>query len=92
MVKKQLYITYAHVKKPLRNANFLVHLKGKKDNDVEIIAHAAGKVKQNRVRILAGDIVKLEIPMSELPLSSKSKARIVFRYKDTNFNKDEFDN
>ena len=41
-----------------------------------IIAHTAGKMRKNRIRVLAGDKVQVEMTPYDL-----SKGRINFRYK-----------
>lgn len=45
------------------------------ENDQEIIAHLSGKMRQNRIRILPGDDVKIEISPYDL-----TKGRITFRF------------
>ncbi|WP_028453853.1 translation initiation factor IF-1 [Chitinilyticum litopenaei] len=45
------------------------------DNGVEILAYASGKMKTNRIRVLEGDKVKVEMSPYDL-----SKGRITFRY------------
>jgi translation initiation factor IF-1 len=50
----------------------------KLDNGHEVIAYTAGRMKKNRIRILAGD--KVTVTMTPYDLS---KGRIVFRHKDT---------
>jgi len=47
------------------------------DNAVEIIAYVSGKMKQFRIKILAGDRVTLEMSPYDL-----TKGRITFRHKD----------
>ena len=44
--------------------------------EIEIIGIASGKIRQNRIRILTGD--KVDVEMSPYDLT---KGRIVFRYK-----------
>ena len=60
------------VKELLPNAMFRVLL----DNDHEIIAHTAGKMRKFRIRVLAGDRVTVEMTPYDL-----TKARITFRHK-----------
>jgi len=48
--------------------------KVKLENDHEILAHLSGKMRMNKIRILPGDKVKLEISPYDL-----NKGRIVFR-------------
>lgn len=61
------------VSKVLPDSHFLVTL----DNGHEITAHAAGKMRKFRIRILAGDRVTVEMTPYDL-----SKGRINFRHKD----------
>ncbi len=56
----------------LPNAMFRVKL----DNDHEILAHTSGKMRKNRIRVLAGDRVIVEMTPYDL-----TKGRITFRYK-----------
>ena len=56
----------------LPNAMFRVKL----DNDHEILAHTSGKMRKNRIRILAGDKVNVEMTPYDL-----TKGRITFRFK-----------
>ena len=56
----------------LPNAMFKVKL----DNDHEVIAHTAGKRRKNRIRVLAGDRVTVEMTPYDL-----TKGRITFRSK-----------
>jgi len=60
------------VKELLPNAMFRVLL----DNDHEIIAHTAGKMRKFRIRVLAGDRVTVEMTPYDL-----TKGRITFRHK-----------
>ena len=56
----------------LPNAMFKVKL----DNDHEVIAHTSGKMGKNRIRVLAGDRVTVEMTPYDL-----TKGRITFRSK-----------
>ena len=56
----------------LPNAMFRVLL----DNNHEIIAHTAGKMRKFRIRVLAGDRVTVEMTPYDL-----TKGRITFRHK-----------
>ena len=56
----------------LPNATFRVQL----ENDHILIAHTAGKMRKNRIRVLAGD--KVLVAMTPYDLT---KGRIVFRFK-----------
>ena len=56
----------------LPNAMFRVKL----DNEHEILAHTAGRMRKHRIRILAGDKVTVEMSTYDL-----TKGRIIFRHK-----------
>jgi translation initiation factor IF-1 len=56
----------------LPNAMFRVKL----DNDHVILAHTSGKMRKNRIRVLAGDRVNVEMTPYDL-----TKGRITFRFK-----------
>ena len=60
------------VKELLPNAMFRVLL----DNNHEIIAHTAGKMRKFRIRVLSGDRVTVEMTPYDL-----TKGRITFRHK-----------
>ncbi len=57
----------------LPNATFRVKLE---TGDHEIIAHTAGKMRKNRIRVLAGDKVLVEMTPYDL-----TKGRITYRFK-----------
>ncbi len=48
----------------------------KLENNHEILAHTAGKMRKNRIRVLAGDTVVVEMTPYDL-----TKGRIIFREK-----------
>jgi translation initiation factor IF-1 len=56
----------------LPNATFRVKL----ENEHEIIAHTAGKLRKNRIRVLAGDKVLIEMTPYDL-----TKGRLVYRFR-----------
>ena len=56
----------------LPNAMFRVKL----ENNHEILAHSSGKMRKNRIRVLAGDKVTVEMTTYDL-----TKGRITFRWK-----------
>ena len=56
----------------LPNAMFRVTL----ENDHQILAHTSGKMRKNRIRVLAGDEVNVEMTPYDL-----TKGRITFRHK-----------
>lgn len=57
----------------LPNALFKIKL----DNEVEVIAHISGRIRQNSINILVGDRVKVQISPYDM-----TKARIVRRFKE----------
>ena len=72
MAKDELMEFNGTVKELLPNAMFRVLL----DNNHEIIAHTAGKMRKFRIRVLAGDRVTVEMTPYDL-----TKGRITFRHK-----------
>ncbi len=72
MPKEDLIEFNGVVEEVLPNAMFRVKL----ENDHEILAHSSGKMRKNRIRVLAGDKVQVEMTPYDL-----SKGRITFRYK-----------
>ena len=72
MAKEELMEFNGIVKALLPNAMFRVLL----DNNHEIIAHTAGKMRKFRIRVLAGDRVTVEMTPYDL-----TKGRITFRHK-----------
>jgi translation initiation factor IF-1 len=72
MAKEELLEFEGTIVELLPNATFRVRL----DNNHEIIAHTAGKMRKNRIRVLAGDRVMVEMTPYDL-----SKGRINYRFK-----------
>jgi translation initiation factor IF-1 len=72
MAKEEMLEFPGVVKELLPNATFRVEL----ENGHEIIAHMAGKMRKNRIRVLAGDKVQVEMNTYDL-----SKGRINYRFK-----------
>ena len=72
MAKDELLEFPGVVTELLPNATFKVKL----ENDHEIIAHTAGKMRKNRIRVLAGDQVTVEMTPYDL-----TKGRITYRHK-----------
>ena len=72
MAKEELLEVEGTVTELLPNATFRVKL----DNNHEIIAHTAGKMRKNRIRVLAGDRVMVEMTPYDL-----TKGRINYRFK-----------
>jgi translation initiation factor IF-1 len=72
MAKEELLEFSGTVSEVLPNAMFRVTL----DNEHEVLAHTAGKMRKHRIRVLAGDRVTVEMTPYDL-----SKGRITFRFK-----------
>ena len=72
MAKEELLEFPGVVSELLPNATFRVRL----ENDHEIIAHTAGKMRKNRIRVLEGDRVLVEMTPYD-----PTKGRITFRFK-----------
>ena len=72
MAKEEFLSFEGTVIELLPNATFRVKL----DNDHVLIAHTAGKMRKNRIRVLAGDKVTIEMTPYDL-----TKGRIVYRSK-----------
>jgi len=56
----------------LKGGNFRIKL----DNGHSVLGHLRGKMRKNRIRVLPGDRVQVELSPYDL-----SKARITFRFK-----------
>ena len=72
MAKEELMEMPGTVMELLPNAMFRVKL----ENDHELLAHTAGKMRKHRIRVLAGDKVLVEMTPYDL-----TKGRITFRFK-----------
>ncbi|MBL8641772.1 MAG: translation initiation factor IF-1 [Alphaproteobacteria bacterium RIFCSPHIGHO2_12_FULL_45_9] len=72
MSKEDLIEFKGVISEVLPNAMFRVKL----ENDHEILAHTAGKMRKNRIRVLQGDKVVVEMTPYDL-----TKGRIIFREK-----------
>jgi translation initiation factor IF-1 len=72
MAKEELLEFPGTVTELLPNATFRVKL----ENQHEIIAHTAGRMRKNRIRVLAGDKVLVEMTPYDL-----TKGRITYRFK-----------
>ena len=73
MVKEKSLEFVGVVLELLPNAMFKVKL----ENDHEVLAHTSGKLRKNRIRVLVGDKVDVEMTPYDL-----TKGRIVYRHKD----------
>lgn len=72
MAKEELLEFEGTVSERLPNATFRVMLQ----NGHEIIAHTAGKMRKNRISVLTGDKVMVEMTPYDL-----TKGRITYRFK-----------
>ena len=72
MGKEELIEAQGVVTELLSNAMFRVKL----DNGHMIIAHSSGRMKKNKIRIILGDKVTVEMTPYDL-----SKGRIIHRHK-----------
>ncbi|MEM1396980.1 MAG: translation initiation factor IF-1 [Pseudomonadota bacterium] len=72
MAKEELLEFEGIVEELLPNATFRVKL----ENGHELIAHTAGKMRKNRIRVLAGDKVLVEMSPYDL-----TKGRVTYRFK-----------
>ena len=72
LAKEELLEMRGRVVELLPNAMFRVQL----ENDHEILGHTAGKMRKNRIRVLTGDEVLVELTPYDL-----TKGRITYRFK-----------
>ncbi|MCY3671890.1 MAG: translation initiation factor IF-1 [Alphaproteobacteria bacterium] len=72
MPKEEMMVFGGTVTEKLPNAMFRVKL----ENEHEIIAHTAGKMRKFRIRVMVGDRVDVEMTPYDL-----TKGRITFRHK-----------
>ena len=72
MAKQDFLEFKGKVTELLPNAMFRVTL----ENNRVILAHTAGRLRKNRIRVLSGDNVLVEITPYDL-----TKGRIIFRHK-----------
>lgn len=68
---KQFLEVRGEVIELLPAANFRIRL----DNGTEILGHLSGRMRMNRIKLLPGDHVKVQISPYDL-----TKGRIIFRY------------
>ena len=72
MAKEDLIEFSGTITEVLPNAMFRVKL----ENEHEILAHTSGRMRKNRIRVLAGDKVTVEMTPYDL-----SRGRITYRFK-----------
>ena len=73
MAKEELIEMQGKVDEVLPDSRFRVTL----ENGHTLVAYTSGKMRKFRIRVVAGDKVKIEISPYDL-----SKGRISYRYKD----------
>ena len=71
MAKEDALEFQGQVTELLPNAMFRVKL----ENEHEILAHTSGRMRKNRIRVLAGDKVTVEMTPYDL-----TKGRIIYRF------------
>lgn len=71
MAKEELIEMNGRVAEILPDSRYRVIL----DNGHELVAYTGGKMRKNHIRIIAGDLVSLELSPYDL-----SKGRIMFRH------------
>ena len=71
MAKQEFLEFRGKVKELLPNAMFRVTL----ENKHEVLAHTAGKLRKNRIRVLVGDDVLVQVTPYDL-----TKGRIIYRF------------
>ena len=72
MAKEELIEFPGEVVEVLPNAMFRVKL----ENGHELLAHTSGRMRKNRIRVLAGDKVLVEMSPYDL-----TKGRVTYRFK-----------
>jgi translation initiation factor IF-1 len=72
MAKEELLEFPGVITELLPNATFRVKL----DNGHEVMAHTAGRIRKNRIRVLVGDKVLVEMTPYDL-----TKGRVIYRFK-----------
>ena len=70
--QKKLVDMEGFVTHNLSNGKFRLKL----ENGVEVIGHLSGKIRQNRIKIVVGDTVTVELSPYDL-----TKGRIVYRHR-----------
>ena len=70
--QKKLVDVMGIVTHNLSNGKFRVKL----ENGVEVMAHLSGKIRQNRIKIVVGDKVTVELSPYDL-----TKGRLVYRHR-----------
>ena len=70
--KEDAIVLEGQASEALKGGHFRITL----DNGHEVLGHLSGKMRKNRIRILPGDRVQVEVSAYDL-----NKGRITYRYK-----------
>ena len=70
--KDDAIVLEGRTEEALRGGHFRIAL----DNGHEVLGHLSGKMRKNRIRILPGDRVQIELSAYDL-----TRGRITYRYK-----------
>jgi translation initiation factor IF-1 len=70
--KDDAFVLEGTTDEALKGGHFRISL----DNGAEVLAHLSGKMRKNRIRVLPGDRVQVEVSAYDL-----SRGRITYRYK-----------
>jgi len=73
-IKDDAFILEGRTEEALRGGTFRISL----DNGRMVLGHLSGKMRRNRIRILPGDRVQVEVSAYDL-----GRGRITYRYKDS---------
>lgn len=75
-MSKDVIVLVGIVEETFPNATFRVRILTPQARNHELLCHLAGRMRVNRVRILPGDYVKVEMTPYDL-----QKGRIVYRFR-----------
>ncbi len=70
--KEDAFVLEGRTEEALKGGHFRIAL----DNGHEVLGHLSGKMRKNRIRILPGDRVQVELSSYDL-----GRGRITYRYK-----------
>ena len=73
MAKQQQYEVDGVVKKVMGNNNYLVEVTTESGKTGEVVCHLSGKMRQYKINVISGDVVKVILP------PPFDKGRITFR-------------
>jgi translation initiation factor IF-1 len=71
-IKEDAFILEGRTDEALKGGHFRISL----DNGHTVLGHLSGKLRRNRIRILPGDRVQVEVSAYDL-----NRGRITYRYK-----------